>query len=107
MTDKEKAALMGRRVVYKTWLVRRYTKSGAYDFVDWRPVNEIPGGLVGWIVGFRSLRNGIREYAPDPGYTFTPQGSPVPVVLIAPSPRRAFRRVPLDAYTLLEKEVEK
>jgi len=95
LTSHSKKRLMGKKVrVFKTF-VRR-----SMNHRYWDPVPCL-APKIGWVVGFRSLQNGVLRPGGDGEMPYLASVQRVPCMLVAFSPSRSPQKVPLDAFEVL------
>lgn len=91
MKHSDMLSMMGSIVTVKTELKRRKQDYKA----TWERCDVTP--WAGWVVGFRTLFNGVIHWNYDEPTYFAPKGT-VKCVLVAPWPTMKGRPVPLDAF---------
>lgn len=93
MKHSEMLPLMGSIVTVNAVLNRRKR----YHKATWERCDVTP--WAGWVVGFRTLYNGVIEWHQDEPVSFDPTGT-ITCILVAPWPTMKGRPVPLDAFAV-------
>lgn len=96
----DKREMMGKRVRANRVYIRCDSASG--DGKRTVSYARHPTTVVGWLVGFRSLRGQAQQYDPDAGWVWSFNGVSYPAALIAKSPYSKFEAVPADSFVLLD-----